>query len=136
MDKLTVLLVPFSGGGSNNLFQQALNIGYLLEDAGMRVQEQKPHRLRRLDLSWCCDIILQIGIGVPPEHGLACLAELRLIHKDTPIVVISEHGEEYMAQQVNLVANAIFLHRPFGGNKVLVETVKSAIEQNKTAPSE
>ena len=133
--KPAVLVVPFSGGSANNLEEQAWRIEYELEDAGMSVDQQHKDRLRRPDPTKCCDIILQIGLGAEKE-GLPTLVQLRNLNPGIPIVVISEWEAEEIGEEVRAMADAIFIHRPFGGIKVLIDRIRMAIAENKTAPSE
>lgn len=125
-ERLKLLIVHFSGEPL-----VANTIDLLFHEAGMDVEQREARSLKRTTSQY--HVIVQVGVGEPPEPGLACLAELRLWNLTTPLVVVSEHGAEYMAERVNLVANAHFLHRPYGGEQVLIDTVRNAAA-NKTAP--
>jgi hypothetical protein len=132
---ISVLLVPFSGGSTNNLPMQALHMGSAFEAAGMRVDEQKPERLRQPDPNYCCDIVLQIGLGKNKE-GLIPLVRLRNFHPGVPIFVISHWKAKDIAAEVRKEANATFLqYTDYGGITRLIETLKKAALEYRAASS-
>lgn len=137
MDKRpTVLVVPFSAGASKDVAVRAAYICLELYKGGFEVVLQDCNKLTKR--STLPEGILQIGIGELGEElaaGLSCLGALRLMYPEIPRVVISEWNAEDLAKQLNWDPKAAFLHWPYGGEAVLVQTMREAVE-NKNAPSQ
>lgn len=100
----TVLMVVHSGP---LLFEEDLRL-VLPDDLLLRVVQgtSLPAELPP------CDVVVQSGLGEPPDQGFVLLRRLRELAPNAPIVVCSSHESEAMKLRVHELAKARYVTRP------------------------
>lgn len=71
--------------------------------------------------------IIVSDIKMPGEDGMSLLAKVKSLYPQIPVIMITGHGDEKMAQEAKQIGAYGFLTKPFS-NQILVEKIREALE--------
>ncbi len=69
-------------------------------------------------------------IGLPDQDGLKVLEQLKQIHSETPVIMITAHGSIQSALQAMKIGAYDYIQKPFEPEEIIL-TIERAVKENK-----